>query len=66
MTIPVRTSYEVPPGVFSNPGGLPRVITTPNARDVEKMRDEVRQARTVADVVVVNFHWGLTPRGSWP
>jgi poly-gamma-glutamate capsule biosynthesis protein CapA/YwtB (metallophosphatase superfamily) len=66
VTIPVRTSYEVPSGIFSNPGGLPRVITTANEADVEKMREEVSQARKNADVVVVNFHWGLTQRGSWP
>jgi len=66
VTIPVQTSYEIPTGIFSNPGGLPRVITTPNASDVAKMREEVRLAKEQADVVVVNFHWGLTQRGSWP
>ncbi len=66
VTIPVRTSYEVPAGIFSNPGGLPKVITTANEPDVAKMQAEVRKAREQADIVVVNFHWGLTPRGSWP
>ena len=66
VTIPVRTSYEIPAGILSNPGGLPRVITTAHEADVEKMREEVKRAREIANIVVVNFHWGLTQRGSWP
>lgn len=66
VTIPIKTSYEIPAGVVSNPGGLPRVITTASPEHIAQMQDEVRRAREVADIVVVNFHWGLTQRGSWP
>lgn len=59
-TVAVTTSYEVPGNILYAPGVPPRIRTTPNRHDVEQMVEDVRQARSRADIVVVNWHWGLT------
>lgn len=59
-TVAVNTSYEVPGNIFYAPGALPHIITTPKRQDRENMEDDVRKARAQADVVIVNWHWGLT------
>ena len=57
-TVSVNTSYQIPGNIFYNPGVPPRIITTPNREDVEKMLEDVREAKAQADLVVVNWHWG--------
>lgn len=59
-TVAVTTAYELPANVRYAPGVQPRVITTADRKDVERMIDDVKRARTQADVVVVSWHWGLT------
>ena len=59
-TVTIHTSYEIPGNILYAPGAPPRIITTPKREDREKMEKEVRQAKSEADVVVVNWHWGLT------
>ena len=59
-TVAVNTSYEIPGNIAYAPGAPPRIITTPKREDREKMEKDVRQAKAQADVVVVNWHWGLT------
>lgn len=58
--VTVSTSYEIPGNILYAPGAPPRIITTVKREDQEKMEEEVRQAKAQADVVVVNWHWGLT------
>jgi Bacterial capsule synthesis protein PGA_cap len=40
--------------------GSPRIkiVTWPYADDLERMRQDIRRLRDVADVVIVTFHWG--------
>ncbi|MFC2066626.1 CapA family protein [Chloroflexota bacterium] len=59
-TVAVSTAYHISPNILYNPGVPPRIITTPNPKDVEAMWEDVRQARAQADVVVVSWHWGAT------
>jgi poly-gamma-glutamate capsule biosynthesis protein CapA/YwtB (metallophosphatase superfamily) len=59
-TVTVSTSYQIPGNILYAPGVPPRIITTPKCEDREKMEEDVRRAIARADVVVVNWHWGLT------
>lgn len=51
-----RTYYE--PYEYQ-PGAPPRIVTVPNAKDLEQLQEDVRRARKEADHVVVSFHWGV-------
>lgn len=59
-TVAINTSYNVPGNVFYAPGVPPRTVTTAVRQDREKMEEAVRKAKKRADIVVVNWHWGLT------
>ena len=59
-TVTVNTAYEIPGSIRYAPGVPPRIITTPDRRDVEQMREDVKKAKEQADLVVVSWHWGLT------
>jgi len=52
----VHTRYET---AEYQAGMPPRVITEPYAEDLAGLLDDIRAARTRADVVVVSLHWGL-------
>lgn len=60
---PVHTMYEPPPGrAYSNPGWPPIVHTIPDRAGHRAMLEEdIRKARQQADVVIVSWHWGLSP-----
>jgi poly-gamma-glutamate synthesis protein (capsule biosynthesis protein) len=45
------------------PGVPPIIHTVANAEDVAAMQDDVRAAKKQADVVVVSWHWGVSPTG---
>ena len=59
-TVAVNTSYEIPGNIIYAPGAPPRIVTIPKREDKERMEEEVREAKKQADIVVVNWHWGLT------
>ena len=59
----VSTSYEPPPRFFEMPGVPPIIHTATNPEDVAAMQDDVRAAKKQADVVVVSWHWGVSPTG---
>jgi poly-gamma-glutamate synthesis protein (capsule biosynthesis protein) len=59
-TVEITTAYQVPGNIRYAPGVPPKILTTPNARDVERMVEDVKRAKQSADIVVVNWHWGLT------
>ncbi|MFC1917715.1 CapA family protein [Chloroflexota bacterium] len=61
-TITVDTSYQIPITLAYNPGLIPRIINTPRETDFQQMREDVRLARTLADIVLVNLHWGVPNR----
>lgn len=59
-TVAVTTSYEIPDRLSYSPGLQPRIVTVPNKKDVQRMAEDVRKAKSQADVVIVSCHWGFT------
>jgi poly-gamma-glutamate synthesis protein (capsule biosynthesis protein) len=58
----VATAYEAPPPVPKEvPGAPPIIHTIPNCADVEALRQDIAAARERAGVVVVSWHWGISP-----
>ena len=41
------------------PGTPPKIITIPHEDEVRAMEEDIRQAKSMADVVVVVMHWGI-------
>ncbi len=59
---PVHTHYEAPARVHSNPGLPPIVHTVPDRGEHRAaLEEDIRKARGQADVVIVSWHWGLSP-----
>jgi poly-gamma-glutamate synthesis protein (capsule biosynthesis protein) len=59
---PIHTIYEAPTQVFSNPGRPPIVHTIPDAGEYRTaLQEDIEAARQQADVVIVSWHWGLSP-----
>ena len=54
--IKVGTYYEAQEYQAGTP---PKVVTIPLEEEVEAMEEDVRRAKTQADVVVVSMHWGI-------
>ena len=52
----VRTEYRA---FDFQPGIPPEVVTVPHEEDLAAMLDDIRAAKTRADVVVVSLHWGI-------
>jgi len=64
---PVYTMYEAPSRVHSNPGLLPIVHTVPDRGEHrEHLAEDICKARAAADVVIVSWHWGLSPFQVYP
>jgi len=57
----IVTSYEPRARLYEVPGTLPITRTYPNPEDRAALEEDIRQARSDADVVVVSWHWGLSP-----
>ena len=53
----VMTHYEM--AESDQPGCPPRIFTYPHEDDLNAVRDDIRAAKSQANVVVVAFHWGL-------
>jgi poly-gamma-glutamate capsule biosynthesis protein CapA/YwtB (metallophosphatase superfamily) len=59
---PVQTLYEPSARVHSNPGLPPIVHTVPDRGAYRSaLAEDIRAAREQADVVIVSWHWGLSP-----
>lgn len=41
------------------PGTDPEIVTVADPRHLQAMREDIRKARLLADLVAVSFHWGL-------
>lgn len=54
------TSYEPEARLMEVPGSAPIIHTSADPQDKAAMEEEVRAAKTQADVVVVSWHWGLS------
>ncbi|MFC1870430.1 CapA family protein [Chloroflexota bacterium] len=64
---PVHTLYEAPTRVHSNPGLPPIVHTIPDRGEHRSaLEEDIRAARQQADVVIVSWHWGLSPYQIYP
>jgi poly-gamma-glutamate synthesis protein (capsule biosynthesis protein) len=60
--VKVATAYEAPPPLPKEvPGTAPIIHTIPDARDVAALREDIAAAKKLADVVVVSWHWGVSP-----
>ena len=57
----VDTAYRPPSRFFEVPGAPPIIITTPDPRDLAALQENIRATREQADVVVVSWHWGISP-----
>jgi poly-gamma-glutamate synthesis protein (capsule biosynthesis protein) len=58
--IKIETSYRVPRRLHELPGAPLDVTTTPDSTDEERMLTDIRDARELADIVVVLMHWGVS------
>ena len=59
---PIHTMYEPTTRVFSNPGHFPIVWTAPDRGEHRAaLEEDIRKARELADIVIVSWHWGLSP-----
>ncbi len=60
--VKIATAYEAPPPLPKEVPGTPPIIhTIPNPDDVAALREDIGAAREQADVVVVSWHWGISP-----
>ena len=59
----VQTAYEPPARLPEMPGMPPMIHTFPNPKDVAAMQEDVKAAKNLADVVIVSWHWGVSPVG---
>ncbi|HVA99907.1 MAG TPA: CapA family protein [Acidimicrobiales bacterium] len=57
-TVRVDTLYEIQSRHFEVPGMPPLIRTIPAGEDLQRVRDDISKARSLADVVVVGWHWG--------
>lgn len=58
-TVKVHTAYRAPENVLYQPGFPAITVTTPDAVEMDAMLADIRQARQVSEIVVVQFHWGV-------
>jgi poly-gamma-glutamate capsule biosynthesis protein CapA/YwtB (metallophosphatase superfamily) len=64
---PIYTSYEPTTRVHSNPGWWPIVHTTPDRGEyLTQLKEDIKKAREIADIVVMSWHWGLSPFQLYP
>jgi poly-gamma-glutamate capsule biosynthesis protein CapA/YwtB (metallophosphatase superfamily) len=54
--IKVSTFYEQ---IDWQPGTPPRIVTIADKDDVAAMTDDIANAKSIADVVIVSMHWGV-------
>lgn len=58
--VKVDTTYRIPKRLHEMPGSPLDISTTPDPNDEERMLNDVRNARKVADIVVMLMHWGVS------
>jgi poly-gamma-glutamate capsule biosynthesis protein CapA/YwtB (metallophosphatase superfamily) len=57
----IATAYETSHRIRQWPGHAAIVHTIPNSEDRDALREDIASARRLADIVVVSWHWGLSP-----
>jgi poly-gamma-glutamate capsule biosynthesis protein CapA/YwtB (metallophosphatase superfamily) len=60
-TVRVSTTFEPHPRHIEVPGSPPIIHTIPDPKDAAAMEDDVRRAKKAADIVIVSWHWGVSP-----
>ena len=59
--VSVATAYQPQPRVVEVPGSPPIIRTFADPNDAAAMTEDVRKAKQAGNVVVVSWHWGLSP-----
>jgi len=57
----VKVAYEPRERALEVPGCAPYVRTFPSAKDRDALAEDIKAARSQADVVVLSWHWGVSP-----
>ncbi len=57
----IATVFEPRARLYEVPGTPPVTRTYPDAGDMAALEEDIRAARSQADVVVLSWHWGLSP-----
>jgi poly-gamma-glutamate capsule biosynthesis protein CapA/YwtB (metallophosphatase superfamily) len=57
----IATAYEPRNRHFEVPGSAPIIHTIPNPDDLAALDEDIRAAREQADVVILSWHWGVSP-----
>jgi poly-gamma-glutamate synthesis protein (capsule biosynthesis protein) len=57
----VSTAYEAPARIADVPGSPPLIHTIPDPQDKAALEEDIRAAKTHADLVIVSWHWGVSP-----
>jgi poly-gamma-glutamate synthesis protein (capsule biosynthesis protein) len=52
----ISTFYEQ---IDWQPGTPPKIVTFAHKEDLEAMREDVKRAKAIADIVVMSIHWGV-------
>lgn len=58
--VKIDTAYRIPKRLHEVPGMPMEMEMRPNARHVERLIHDIRNARKLADAVVVSWHWGVS------
>lgn len=59
-TVRVDTAYQAQENYFYQPASPPIILGMPDPSAMERMLADIRLAKEKADLVVVQFHWGVT------
>jgi poly-gamma-glutamate capsule biosynthesis protein CapA/YwtB (metallophosphatase superfamily) len=58
--VPMRAHvYYDPDDSYCQPGTPPKIISVAYEDDVKAMQEDIRKAKSRADVVIVSLHWGV-------
>ncbi len=56
----IHTYYEPPEQVLDKPGQPPHIITIPDEKALNQLREDILKASEEADIVIASFHWGVS------
>jgi poly-gamma-glutamate synthesis protein (capsule biosynthesis protein) len=56
----VQTRYSAAARLHEMPGSPMEIETIPDEKDLERMLEDIRRARSEADFVVLSWHWGVS------
>jgi Bacterial capsule synthesis protein PGA_cap len=56
----VATMYQPLPRLVELPGLPPKIVTIPDAADVDALRADLAAERENADILIAFFHWGVS------